>query len=99
MFQELDAVTLTAPIAREKTWELPEDSPLFDPAGTGEGLLPGDVGVIVYVQGDGEAFEVEFLERNSGYTVAIATVYPYQMRLATDADRASYRFREMAAVR
>ena len=56
-----------------------------------DGLRPGDVGTVVYVQGNGEAFEVEFLEPD-GYTVAIATVLPSQARLATKEDLANYRF-------
>lgn len=91
MFQEIDCVTLTAPIPLENTWDIPEGSPLLDPARPGEGLLPGDVGVIICVQGAGEAFDVEFLEPN-GYTVAIATVYPHQLRLTVDADYRNDRF-------
>ena len=37
------------------------------------GLIPGDVGRIVHVYGDGAAFEVEFL-RGDGLTVAVATL-------------------------
>ena len=57
------------------------------------GLLPGDVGVIVYVQGGGECYEVEFV-MPEGYTVAIATVYPEQMRQVSEGDRENYRFRK-----
>ena len=91
MFQEIDCVTLTAPIPLENTWDIPDGSPLLDPARPGQGLLPGDVGTIICVQGAGEAFDVEFLEPN-GYTVAIATVYPHQLRLAEDADYRHDRF-------
>ena len=97
MFNELDCVTLTAPIALEKTWDIPQGSPLRDPAQPEKGLLPGDVGTIVYVQGGGAAFEVEFLEPG-GYTVALATVLPDQIRLATPEDLAADRFYRKAAV-
>ena len=91
MFQELDGVTLLAPIPAEQTWDIPEGSPLLAPAGAGPGLLPGDVGTIVCVQGGGAAFDVEFVEPN-GYTVALATVYPHQLRLAVAADYRKARF-------
>ena len=85
MFKELDIVTLTTPIAMDHIWDIPGNSPLLKNGGSGDGLLPGDVGTIVYVQGGGEAFEVEFLEP-SGCTVAIATIHPSQMRPATKYD-------------
>ena len=91
MFQELDCVTLLAPIPAEQTWDIPEGSPLLDPAGASQGLLPGDVGTIVCALGGGAAFDVEFVEPN-GYTVALATVYPHQLRLAVAADYRSARF-------
>lgn len=91
MFQELDCVTLLAPIPAEQTWDIPEGSPLLVPNGAGPGLLPGDVGTIVCVQGGGAAFDVEFVEPN-GYTVALATVYPHQLRLAVAADYRKARF-------
>ena len=56
-------------------------------------MAHGDVGVIVYVQGGGECYEVEFLMQD-GYTVALATVYPDQMRPVADGDREKYRFRK-----
>ena len=90
MFEELDAVTLVSPVALKQIWDLPEDSPLLNYSPE-KGLLPGDIGTIVLVQGDGEAFEVEFMEPD-GYTVAIATVYPDQMRPVADGDIDSYRF-------
>ena len=62
-----------------------------------EELLPGAVGVIVHIHPGGAAFEVEFLEPG-GYTVAIATVLPGQMRLATPEDLAADRFYGKAAV-
>jgi hypothetical protein len=38
-----------------------------------EGLEAGDVGTVVHVYKDGEAYEVEFLTLD-GHTVAVATV-------------------------
>lgn len=98
MLQELDCVTLIAPIPAEQTWDIPEGSPLLAPAGAGPGLLPGDVGTIVCVQGSGAAFDVEFVEPN-GYTVALATVYPHQLRLAVAADYRKARFGRTALFR
>ena len=93
MFQELDTVTLTAPISFKNTWDIPDYSPLHKDGRMEGGLLPGDVGVIVYVQGGGECYEVEFV-MPEGYTVAIATVYPEQMRPVSEGDRENYRFRK-----
>ena len=42
-------------------------------------LKTGDVGTIVHVYPDAEAFEVEFLALD-GYTAALATVLPSQVR-------------------
>ena len=98
MFQELDGVTLLAPIPAEQTWDIPEGSPLLAPADGGPELLPGDVGTIVCVQGGGAAFDVEFVEPN-GYTVALATVYPHQLRLAVAADYRKARFGRAALSR
>ena len=93
MFKELDVVALTVQIPLEDIWSVPEGSPLHKDSNHTAGLLPGDTGTIVYVQGGGEAFEVEFVEPG-GYTVAIATVRPSQMRLATVEDSAECRFRK-----
>lgn len=60
------------------------------------GLKAGDVGTIVYVQGGGEAFEVEFTEPG-GRTVAIATIQASQARRATKEDIANCRFRPKTA--
>ena len=49
------------------------------------GLKAGDVGTIVHVYRDGEAFEVEFLTLD-GHTAALATVPSSQVRLVTGAD-------------
>lgn len=50
-----------------------------------EGLKAGDVGVIVFVHRDGEAFEVEFLALD-GNTVAVATIRADQARPVTAQD-------------
>ena len=51
----------------------------------GEGLRAGDVGVIVFVHGQGEAYEVEFVTL-SGATVAVATARAEQVRPLDQAD-------------
>ena len=50
-----------------------------------EGLMAGDVGTIVHVYRNGEAFEVEFLALD-GDTAAIATVSQSQVRSITNRD-------------
>ena len=49
------------------------------------GLKAGDVGTIVHVHRDGEAFEVEFLTLD-GHTAALATVSSSQVRPVTGGD-------------
>ncbi len=44
-----------------------------------EGLVPGDVGTVVHVHANGEAYEVEFMTLE-GETVAVATVEASQVR-------------------
>ena len=44
-----------------------------------EGLERGDVGAVVHVYGDGEAFEVEFVTA-AGRTVAVVTLEPADIR-------------------
>lgn len=51
----------------------------------GEELEPGDVGVVIHIHPNDEAFVVEFMSLDGG-TVAIATVLPSQARAATGAD-------------
>ena len=97
MFKELDSIVLTTEIPLDHLWDVPPGSPLLENGSSEEGLKAGDVGTIVYIQGDGEAFEVEFLKPD-GYTVAIATVLPSQARLATEKDRANYRFGKRSPV-
>ena len=91
MFKELDIITLTSPISRESIWDIPPNSPLARVNNPDEGLKSGDVGTIVYVQGGGEAYEVEFLEPG-GRAVAIATIPASQARPATKRDIANCRF-------
>ena len=50
-----------------------------------EDLLPGDVGTVVHVHPNGEAFVVE-LTALDGETITIATVLPSQARPVTKAD-------------
>ena len=62
-------------------------------------LMAGDVGTIVHVHRDGEAFEVEFLTLD-GHTAAVATVPPSRVRPVTGADITHARdFRARAAAR
>ena len=49
------------------------------------GLKAGDVGAIVHVHRDGQAFEVEFLTLD-GHTAAVATVPSSRVRPVTSAD-------------
>jgi hypothetical protein len=44
-----------------------------------EGLEPGDVGTVVHVYKDGQAFEVEFLTLD-GHTAAVATLEASHLR-------------------
>jgi hypothetical protein len=50
-----------------------------------EALKAGDVGTIVHIHRQGEAFEVEFLALD-GNTIAVATVLASQVRPVTDRD-------------
>ena len=45
----------------------------------GEGLEAGDVGTVIHVYKDGEAFEVEFTTLD-GHTAAVATLETSQVR-------------------
>ena len=47
-----------------------------------EGLEPGDVGTVVHVYKDGQAYEVEFLTLD-GHTAAVATLEASQVRPVT----------------
>lgn len=44
-----------------------------------EGLEPGDVGTVVHVYRDGQAYEVEFVTLD-GHTAAVATLEASQVR-------------------
>ncbi len=46
------------------------------------GLEPGDIGAVVHVYADGEAYEVEFVTLD-GHTAAICTVDSGQVRPAS----------------
>jgi hypothetical protein len=48
------------------------------------GLKPGDVGVVVHVYNQGEAYEVEFMNPD-GSTLGVATVDARDVRLAPGA--------------
>jgi Domain of unknown function (DUF4926) len=50
-----------------------------------EGLELGDVGTIVHVYRDGEAYEVEFVALD-GHTTAVATLEAAQVRPVTSRD-------------
>ena len=88
---ELDRVALITPVPPERIWDIPSYSMLRSGDNSVEGLQPGDVGTIVCVQGGGKAFTVEFLQPG-GYTVAIATLLPSQLRAASEEDLANDRF-------
>jgi len=50
-----------------------------------EGLEAGDVGTVVHIHKDGQAYEVEFLTLD-GNTAAVATVEASQVRPVTKRD-------------
>ena len=50
-----------------------------------EGLESGDVGTVVHVYRDGQAFEVEFVTLD-GHTAAVATLEASQVRPVTRRD-------------
>ena len=85
MFKELDVISLTAEVPPNHIWDVPSSSPLIEKRNPAEGLKVGDIGTIVYVQGNGEALEVEFLGPE-GKTIGVATISPSQARLATEED-------------
>ena len=69
MFKEHEQIVLTAAVLGDEREE----------------LKSGDVGTIVHIHPDKEAFVVEFMSLDGG-TVAIATVLPSQVRPVTGAD-------------
>ena len=44
-------------------------------------LKQGESGTIVDILANGEAFEVEFIDSSSGYTYALVTLCPNQLRV------------------
>ena len=50
-----------------------------------EGLEPGDVGTVVHIYADGEAYEVEFVALD-GHTKGVATLEADQVRPVTSQD-------------
>ena len=90
MFAEFDKIALTTAIPMESISDVPPESPLWE-SPNGDGLIPGDVGIIVDVQGGGEWLCVEFLEL-SGYTVALANMPASCARAATERDISNARF-------
>ena len=92
MFAELDKIALTTalPLDYKFMIDVPPKSPLLD-SPNGGGLIPGDVGTVVDVQGGGEWLCVEFLEYG-GYTVALADMPASCARPATESDIANARF-------
>ena len=85
MFKELDVIALTTEVPLNHIWDVPSNSPLIEKRNPAEGLKVGDIGTIVYVQGNGEALEVEFLGPE-GNTIGVATISPSQARMATEED-------------
>jgi Domain of unknown function (DUF4926) len=59
-----------------------------------EGLEAGDVGTIVHVYADGQAYEVEFVALD-GHTAAVATVDIARVRPVTRRDMAHARVLEV----
>ncbi len=55
-----------------------------------QGLEAGDVGTVVHVYRDGQAYEVEFVALD-GHTVAVATLEVSQVRSITQRDLAHTR--------
>lgn len=60
------------------------------------GLEPGDVGVVVHVHPNGDAFEVEFTTLD-GTTLAVETLTRQQIRAAGDRDIPHVRERSVPA--
>lgn len=85
MFKELDVIVLTTDVSLHHIWDVPSNSPLTENRNPEEGLKVGDIGTIVYVQSNGEALEVQFLDPY-GNTVAIARISPSQARLVIKED-------------
>lgn len=69
MFEEYEQIVLTADVVGDE----------------GEELKPGDVGVIIHIHPNDEAFVVEFISLD-GETAVIATVRASQARAVTGTD-------------
>lgn len=54
------------------------------------GLLPGDMGAVVFVHREGEAYEIEFV-RLDGTTMALLTLSPEVLRPVAGTDIAHVR--------
>lgn len=91
MFKEYTSITLTESVPLERLYDIPPDSPLLAEDNSGDGLRPGDVGIVVDINPDGDSFLAEFLEP-SGYTVALVDLKASQARPATEEDFANDRF-------
>lgn len=85
MFKEMDVIALTTEVPLKQIWDVPSSGPPMENRNPGDGLKVGDIGTVVYVQGNGEALEVEFLGPE-GNTIGVATISPSQARLATKDD-------------
>lgn len=91
MFKEYTSIALTESVPLERLYDIPPDSPLLAEDNSGDGLRPGDVGIVVDINPDGDSFLAEFLEP-SGYTVALVDLKVSQARPATEEDFANDRF-------
>ena len=90
MFAELDKIALTTAIPLKSISAVPSNSPIWKSPDS-DGLIAGDVGIVVDVQGGGEWLCVEFLEW-SGYTAALVNMPASWARPATERDVADARF-------
>lgn len=88
---------LTVHIPLDRISDVPPGSALLDSDSPEQGLIPGDIGIIVHIYPGVEDFIVEFLEED-GYTAAIADVSASQARPATEEDIANQRFRRRSPV-
>lgn len=91
MFKEYTSIALTEAVPLESIYDIPPGSPLLAEDNSDAGLRPGDVGIVVDINPDGDSFLAEFLEP-SGYTVALVDLKVYQARPATEEDFANDRF-------
>ena len=53
-------------------------------------LTKGDIGTVVLIHNNGEGYEVEFLTLG-GNTIAVATLFPQQIRMIRDMEIANAR--------